>query len=218
MTAPWHLPWLGHGSPRRNGEQDGTGGEIPDTRNGHRRQRFDGETHEQVRRSPDEVDRREREQDFRAGLAHRQRKKRRATPKLSTSHVVTMANSGRSCAQPSPWIMMPRTESTTAVSGSAWMMGCTASGKLPAEKKTPDATHMGSMSRFMRPDAASIVLAREATSRPNDPKTSAPSRHATPNATSDPRIGTPKAKYPNDAITVTSITISPSRITRKDAR
>ena len=47
-----------------------------------------------------------------------------------------------------------------AVSGSALMIGCTMSGKRCAEKNTPDRIHIGTCSRFIRFETASIVRAR----------------------------------------------------------
>ena len=58
--------------------------------------------------------------------------------------------------------------------GSAAMIGCTASGKRCDEKNTPDRIHIGSIVRFMRPDAASTVRARDDSSSPIAPNASAP--------------------------------------------
>ena len=56
------------------------------------------------------------------------------------------------------------------------MNGCTTSGKRCAEKNTPERIHIGSWTRFIRPDTASIVRALDAISSPralndNDPST-----------------------------------------------
>ncbi len=49
-------------------------------------------------------------------------------------------------------------------------------GNRSDEKKTPDNSHMGSMTRFMSPLTVSVELARQATRRPSPAKASAPSR------------------------------------------
>jgi hypothetical protein len=59
-------------------------------------------------------------------------------------------------------------------------------GKRDAEKKTPDKIHMGSMTRFMRPEVASMVRAREETSRPSAEKESEASTQRTASCQSDP--------------------------------
>ena len=46
------------------------------------------------------------------------------------------------------------------------MNGWTAAGNRSDEKKTPEKSHIGSMTRFIRPLTVSVVLARLATSRP----------------------------------------------------
>src|SRR5574342_228264 len=67
MAAPRHPDRFGSAAPCGNREQAQACGEIPDARHRHRRQRLHREPHEEVRRSPDQVDRREREQDPAAG-------------------------------------------------------------------------------------------------------------------------------------------------------
>src|SRR5262249_3225536 len=73
-----------------------------------------------------------------------------------------------------PSSMTARRALLSAVRGSAWMNGCAAFGKRSAEKKTPEKSHIGTMTRFIRPLAASRVRARAATSRPMPPKQRAP--------------------------------------------
>ena len=50
------------------------------------------------------------------------------------------------------------------------MNGCAASGKRSDEKKMPESIHIGSITRFIRPETASIVLARLATNSPSPEK------------------------------------------------
>ena len=113
---------------------------------------------------------------------------------------------------------MARSELFTAVSGSALITGCIASGKLADEKKTPDKTHIGSMAKFISPDAASTVLGRAAIRRPRPPKASDPSRQTTDKVTTDPRRGTPKTRTPNVTSVPTSNTNSESRANKNDSR
>ena len=63
----------------------------------------------------------------------------------------------------------------SGVRGIAFMSGWTASGNRSDEKKMPDSSHIGSITRFIRPETASIVLARLATSRPMPANMTAPS-------------------------------------------
>src|SRR5207244_6975033 len=75
-----------------------------------------------------------------------------------------------------------------------------------AEKNTPDSPHIGSTERFIRPDTASIVLARDAISRPNEPNATALSSTIPAMVSHDPRIGTPKIATDRPTSTPTSIT------------
>src|ERR1035438_5540077 len=82
----------------------------------------------------------------------------------------------------------------------------------------PERIHMGSMTRFIRPLTASVVLARELTSSPNAEKDSEASTHRNPNCHSEPRKGTPKASRANPRKTPTSITSNPSLEIKNEAR
>ena len=62
--------------------------------------------------------------------------------------------------------MFARNASMTAVKGSALMNGCIMSGNFCEEKNTPEAIHIGIITTFIRLEAASIVLAREASKSP----------------------------------------------------
>ena len=55
------------------------------------------------------------------------------------------------------------------------MKGWAASGNRSDEKKTPEKSHIGSMTRFISPLTVSVVRARQATSRPIPANASAPS-------------------------------------------
>ena len=70
------------------------------------------------------------------------------------------------------------------------MNGCAAFGNRSDEKKTPESSHIGTMTRFMRPLAASRVRAREATRSPIPANANAPRTAARPSSASEPRIGT----------------------------
>src|ERR1017187_1914419 len=91
-------------------------------------------------------------------------------------------------------------------------------GKREAEKNTPERIHMGSMTRFISPDAASMVLAREATSSPRAEKASEVSTQRKASSHSDPRNGTPKTRRANPRNATSSITNMARRESRNDAR
>ena len=80
------------------------------------------------------------------------------------------------------------------MSGSAWMKGWIAAGKRSVEKKIPENTHIGTITRFITPETPSIVRGRAAVSRPRPVKASAPSSDTATSAMSEPRIGTPSTK------------------------
>src|SRR2546430_3458667 len=93
--------------------------------------------------------------------------------------------------------MLARRESLSAVSGSSLMNGCTTCGKFADEKKTPEKIHIGSMMKFMMPDTASVVRARDALRSPSPPNETAASTQINSKVPGDPRNGTPNAQWPN---------------------
>src|SRR3954469_14438572 len=137
-------------------------------------------------------------------MDERQRKSFSAAKKVITPHVRITSICGDTAAKDAPSSMLARRASFTAVSGSILMNGCTTFGKLDDEKKTPEKIHIGSMMKFMIPETASVVRAREAVSRPNPPNEIAPSRQMSNNVPTDPRNGTPKAQCPNPTSVNTS--------------
>ena len=76
---------------------------------------------------------------------------------------------GKTAAKETPSSMFARRASLTAVSGSTLIKGCTTLGKFEDEKKTPEKIHIGSMMKFMIPETASVVRARDALSNPSPP-------------------------------------------------
>lgn len=66
------------------------------------------------------------------------------------------------------------------------MIGWTMAGNFWAEKKTPDAIHIGIIVKFISPEAASIVRAREAMSSPRALKESEPKMQSTARSASEP--------------------------------
>ena len=94
------------------------------------------------------------------------------------------------------------------------MNGCTTLGKFADEKKTPENIHIGSMMKFIMPDTASVVRARDALRSPSPPNETAASTQINSNVPGDPRKGTPNAQWPNPR----SVTISRSRKTRREQR
>src|SRR5581483_4973103 len=98
------------------------------------------------------------------------------------------------------------------------MKGCMARGKLEDEKKTPENTHIGSITRFMSPEAPSTVRARDATRSPIAPKVSEARRQTTASCTTDPRSGTPKTSTPKPSSVTTSSKSHVRREKRNEAR
>src|SRR5262245_9506382 len=95
-----------------------------------------------------------------------QRKIFKATMKLTNPQAARMAISRALPAIETPSFITERKASLSAVSGSALMNGCRRSGNRAAEKKLPDSNHIGSITRFINPDAPSIVWVRAPTSNP----------------------------------------------------
>ncbi|MFT3914667.1 MAG: hypothetical protein QM704_11275 [Anaeromyxobacteraceae bacterium] len=104
------------------------------------------------------------------------------------------------------------------MSGSARMAGCMISGKLSAEKKTPERRNIGIITRLMRPETVCVFRARQATRSPSPLNASAPSVVTSASAASEPRTGTPNASTANPRKSGTSMTRKKSRIRRKEAR
>src|SRR6202022_490419 len=121
-------------------------------------------------------------------------------------------------ANDAPSSMLARSASFRAVSGSSLMKGCTALGKLADEKKTPEKIHIGSMMKFMIPDTASVVRARDAVRSPKPPKETAPRRAIKNSVTSEPRSGTPNAQCPKPSRGATSRIRNTSREHKNDSR
>src|ERR1035441_8604144 len=92
--------------------------------------------------------------------------------------------------------MFIRRASMAAVSGRALMNGWTTSGNRWAEKKTPDTIHIGIITVFIRPEAASMVRARDAINNPRALKDNEPSTHSSARSRNDPRRGTPARSAP----------------------
>src|SRR2546430_1670211 len=97
-------------------------------------------------------------------VSYVQRNQRNASTNYNTPHTAIMSNSGQCAHSGSPSVITACSASFSAVSGSSLMSGCTMSGKCFDEKNTPDTMYIGSMTRFISPETASIVLARQATS------------------------------------------------------
>ena len=94
------------------------------------------------------------------------------------------------------------------------MKGCAIRGKFADEKNTPEKIHIGSMIKFMIPDTASVVRARDAVRSPRPPKEIAARTQIRNSVASEPRSGTPNAQCPNP----TRVTTSRIRKTRREHR
>src|SRR5262245_16482265 len=109
-------------------------------------------------------------------LIYCQRKILRATAKLTRPQLARTATATQTDFIGAPSFITARRASFRAVSGSALIAGCKKSGNLAYEKKVPDSSHIGSMTRFIIPETPSIVLGRDATSNPTPAKDSDPIR------------------------------------------
>ena len=98
------------------------------------------------------------------------------------------------------------------------MIGCTKSGNLCDEKNTPETIHIGIITEFIRPDAASMVRAREAISNPRALNDIEASTQSNTRSTMEPRTGTPNTTAPNPSTTPTSTTSIKSRESRNDSK
>ena len=78
-------------------------------------------------------------------------------------------------ARPAPSRMEARRASFRAVRGRARTNGWMTAGKRSEEKKIPENTNIGSITRFMRPETVSIFEVRLATRRPMPEKENPPS-------------------------------------------
>src|SRR5438105_5264342 len=126
----------------------------------------------------------------------RQRKSLSAAKNMTTPQVRMINISGETVANEAPSSMFARNASFTAVSGRILMNGCTTAGKFEDEKNTPEKIHIGSMMKFMIPETASVVRAREALSNPSPPNEIAARRQTRNSVPSEPRKGTPNAQCP----------------------
>ena len=103
------------------------------------------------------------------------------------------------------------------------MNGWTASGNRSAEKKTPEKSHIGSMTRFIRPLTVSVVVARLAISRPMPAKARAPTTSTTMTSSEAPpdrharRPGC-RAGAARDRSGIRKVSRAPSRASRKSRR
>src|ERR1700733_12097788 len=91
-------------------------------------------------------------------------------------------------------------------------------GKRVAEKKIPERIHMGSMTRFISPETASMVWARDETRRQRVEKASDVRKQTKSSSQSEPWNGPPKATRANERKTPTSIISMAMREMRNEAR
>src|SRR2546429_4833528 len=103
--------------------------------------------------------------------------------------------------------------SLSAVSGRALTNGCITSGNRAYEKNVPDSIHIGSITRFMSPETASMVRARLATSMPSPLNDRAPSTVMNVSAPTEPRTPTSNIHHANP----TSAATSTNRNARRDS-
>jgi hypothetical protein len=105
-----------------------------------------------------------------------------------------------------------RSASLSAVSGKAFTNGWIALGKRSDEKNTPEKTNIGSITRFIRPEAVSIFFARLPTRRPRPAKTNAPSVETSATETSEPCRRTSNTSQPKKSSSSISAKTSSTRL------
>src|SRR5687767_129593 len=93
------------------------------------------------------------------------------------------------------------------------MNGCSTWGKRSDEKNVPDSNHIGSMTKFIKPETPSIVVGRAAMSSPIPEKVNPPNTVTKARLSHDPRTVKPKASH---AKTITAATSS-TRNTRRES-
>src|SRR3954470_18832600 len=71
-----------------------------------------------------------------------------ATTNAPTPQPSTITIGHPTVPHPAPCSIVARSALMVAVNGSAWITGCATAGKLLDEKKTPDRTHIGIITRF----------------------------------------------------------------------
>src|SRR5262249_62032625 len=141
-----------------------------------------------------------------------------ATAKLTSPQPASTATATQTDPRGAPSFITARNASFRAVSGSALIAGWRKSGNLAYEKKVPDSSHIGSITRFIIPETPSIVLGREATSSPTPAKDSDPISATMPRLTIEPWTATPKTSQPNATTIATSNDRNTSLDIMKDRR
>src|SRR4030065_1162079 len=91
--------------------------------------------------------------------------------------------------------MTPRSVSIRAVSGRARISGRRESGNRRTEKKTPERTIIGKVTRLISPEIVAVVRARLARSVPRPAKESAPAVAVAAREKADPAVDTPKKNH-----------------------
>ena len=141
-----------------------------------------------------------------------QRNHRSPSAKPIPPHAATSASRGHCETRSAPSSVTARSASFRAVRGIARSTGWTARGKRSTEKKTPDPTNIGIITRFMRPLTVSILWARQATAMPRPAKQSAPRRATAITDATEPRTGTPSASQAKPRRAETSTTVERTRV------
>src|ERR1051326_6821655 len=124
---------------------------------------------------------------------HIQRNQRKARTNVTMPQAARIATCDHHCGSVWPSRITARSPLISGVSGSALISGCATAGKRSDEKKMPDRIHIGSITRFIRPDTVSRVLARLATSSPTPENVTAPKNTRTTRPSRLPGTGPPNA-------------------------
>src|SRR5690348_13385671 len=141
-----------------------------------------------------------------------------ATTKLARHHAMSIAMGSQLEESDVPSFINARSTLFSAVSGSAWMKGCSTCGKRSDEKNVPDNNHIGSMMKFINPDTPSIVVGRAATSSPIPEKVKPPSMAISATLNQEPRTVKPKAIVAKTITAATSSTRNSNRDSMNESR
>src|ERR1051326_5282757 len=138
--------------------------------------------------------------------------------KLTRHHAMRMAIGSQLEESDAPSFINARSTLFSAVSGSAWMNGCSTGGKRADEKNVPDNNHIGSMMKFISPDTPSIVVGRAATSSPMPEKVKPPSMAISATLNHEPRTVKPNAIVAKTITAATSSTRNSKRESMNESR
>src|SRR5262245_55723492 len=143
---------------------------------------------------------------MRSPLAYCHLKRRSASTKLTLPHAIRIKIALQLADNGAPSFITALRVLLRAVRGRALMKGWKTSGNLEAEKNVQERSHIGSITRFMRPETPSMVLGLAETNSPRPAKDIAPTSATRTRSKNEPCTETPNTSHPNVMTAATSIT------------